>query len=227
MRKIVAVAFVSLDGVMQGPGAPEEDPSGGFALGGWTVPYFDEEVGAVMTEILARPFDLLLGRRTYDVFAAHWPHVATDEMAAEETGDGDIARRLNDAVKYVATSDPASLGWAESVWLGESVVDTLSALKAGDGPDLLVQGSSVLLETLFLHDLVDEIRLIAFPVVLGDGKRFFAPGAALAFRPLEHRVTPSGVAISRLERAGPVETGSFALEEPTEAELERRSRQHA
>jgi dihydrofolate reductase len=154
MRKLVAAAFVSLDGVMQAPGGPPEDPSGGFTHGGWTVPYWDEPMGRFMVEMFSGPFDLLLGRRTYEIFAAHWPFV--------EGGDP-IAERFNAVTKYVATSSAQPLAWQNTVALGGDVAAAIGRLKQEDGPTLLTQGSSVLLQTLLAHGLIDEFRLLVFP----------------------------------------------------------------
>ncbi len=215
MRKIVVGAFVSLDGVMQSPGGPAEDPTGGFTAGGWTVPYFDEAVGREMGSMFERPFDLLLGRKTYDIFAAHWPFVGTDNPV------GALFDRIT---KYVATRSPALASpWQNTEILGRDVVAAVRALKAGTGPDLLTQGSSDFLQTLSASDLVDELNLIVFPVVLGSVKRLFADGAAPAALALAgSTASPSGVVINRYARAGPIATGNFQLEPPTEAELERR-----
>jgi dihydrofolate reductase len=224
MRKIITAAFVSLDGVMQAPGGPDEDPTGGFEHGGWTVPYFDEALGAAMDETFAQPFDLLLGRRTYDIFAAHWPHVQHDPAADDFDQDtSDIGRRFDAITKYVATDFPGTLGWQGSRGLGPDVVASLIDLKAGDGPALLTQGSSVLVQTLLANDLIDELRLVVAPIVLGKGKRLFGDGAIpAAFRLVRSASSPSGALIAGYERAGEVGTGSFAMEQPTEAELDRR-----
>jgi dihydrofolate reductase len=224
MRKIVAGAFVSLDGVMQAPGGPDEDPTGGFEYGGWATTHWDDVIGAAMAETFAAPFDLLLGRKTYDIFAAHWPYVETDPTkSAFDKLNSDIAATFNAITKYVATHSPDTLSWQNSRSLGSDVVATLRALKKEDGPDLLTQGSTELLQTLLANDLVDELRLIIFPIVLGKGKRLFGNGAVpAAFRLTRSTTSPRGVLIVSYERAGEIETGSFALTTPTEAELERR-----
>ncbi|MGH9201630.1 MAG: dihydrofolate reductase family protein [Vicinamibacterales bacterium] len=217
MRKVIAGAFVSLDGVMQAPGGPEEDPTGGFKHGGWTVPYFDEAVGQAMGETFSRPFDLLLGRKTYEIFAAHWPY-------AEGGPDDFIARLFNKATKYVATTSSAPLTWTPSVAIHEPATD-VARLKRQDGPDLLIQGSSVLIQTLLENDLIDQMNLLVFPLVLGSGKRFFGDGAkAMAVSLESSKTSPSGVTINRYTPAGSVTTGSFALQTPTEAELVRREK---
>ncbi len=216
MRTIIAAAFVSLDGVMQAPGGPEEDPSGGFGFGGWTAPYWDDAMGAFMGAMFAAPFDLLLGRKTYEIFAAHWPFVGDDDP---------VGPVFSKATKYVATSSGAPLSWENSVALTGHVAAEIARLKQDDGPVLLTQGSSVLLQTLFAHDLVDEFRLLTFPVVLGKGKRLFGGGAAPGALTLtSHAVSTTGVVMAVYERAGAVRTGSFALEAPTEAEIARRAR---
>lgn len=224
MRKIVTAAFVSLDGVMQAPGGPEEDPTGGFKYGGWTAALWDDALGAAMGETFSVPFDLLLGRKTYDIFAAHWPYVQMDPTASSFNElNMQIARRFNSITKYVATHRPETLGWQNSRSLGEDVVATLRELKKEDGPNLLTQGSSGLIQTLLAHDLIDELRLLIFPLALGHGKRLFGEGTQpVAFRLTKSSVSPNGVLIAAYERAGNVTTGSFALSAPTEAELERR-----
>lgn len=220
MRKIIAAAFVSLDGVMQAPGGPDEDPTGGFEHGGWLVPHFDDTVGAAIGEMFDRPFDLLLGRKTYDIFAAHWPHVPAD---AEE-GDAQIAALFNRITKYVASRAQPELTWQNSELLGPDAAAALRTLKQTDGPDLLTQGSSELIQTLLAEDLIDELHLLIFPVVLGKGKRMLGEGAnPAAFRLIKSIVSPSGVVIASYARAGKVETGSFAMEEPTGAEIARRA----
>ena len=202
-RRLITSTFVSLDGVMQAPGGPEEDVSGGFALGGWTVPHFDESVGAFMDELMGHPFDLVLGRRTYDIFAAYWPG-AGDELGAKP---------LNDATKHVASRSRPELAWERSVLLGEDVVESVRQLKQQDGPELQVHGSSDLLQTLVPAGLVDEFRLVVFPVVLGRGKRLFGEGTAPAgLRLTSSRVSSTGVVMSVYEAAGEVRTGAFAAE---------------
>lgn len=214
MRKIVTMAFVSLDGVMQAPGGPEEDPSGGFEHGGWTAPLFDEVAGAAVDDVFSQPFDLLLGRKTYDIFAGHWPLVPLDPAArGYDEGNAQIARLFNGVTKYVATHRPDSLRWQNSEALGGDVVARLRELKRGDGPPLLTQGSSELIQTLLAHDLIDELRLLIFPLSLGRGKRLFGEGAKPAGFKLEKAIaSPNGIVIARHVRAGDVATGSFALD---------------
>ncbi len=201
MRKIIVLTFLSLDGVMQAPGGPTEDTSGGFKYGGWTFPYFDEFAGKVMGEQMSKPFDLLLGRKTYDIFKAYWP---------KEENAGDIATKFNAATKYVASNTLAESGWEKTVFLKGDVVEELKKLKASDGPDLQVHGSGNFIQTLLKNDLVDEFWLKFFPVILGGGKRLFAEGTIpAAFALIEHKASPSGVIFANYKRAGEVKTGSF------------------
>ncbi|MDX8520353.1 dihydrofolate reductase family protein [Mesorhizobium dulcispinae] len=212
MRKIIAATFVSLDGVMQAPGGPEEDPVGGFKFGGWTFHYFDEIAGAAMDELFSKPFALLLGRRTYDIFAAYWPYQKDP-----------IADAFNPATKYVATHRPESLTWQNTQSLGPDIVARLRQLKQEDGPDLLIQGSGNLIQTLLANGLIDEIRLMIFPLLLGKGKRLFGHDAMpAAFKLIKSQTTSTGVIMATYERGGEIKTGSFATEQPSEAELERR-----
>ena len=199
MRKINVLTFVTLDGVMQGPGGPDEDTSGGFRHGGWLVGYFDEVVGQEMAKQMGHEFDLLLGRRTYDIFASHWPHV-TDPM-----GDS-----INKATKYVATNRPLSTDWKKTaVRLEGDVADAIRNLKAGSGREIQVHGSSTLIQTLLKNDLVDELWLKIFPVTVGSGRRLFAEGTSYAgFELIESSVSPSGVIIAKYRRAGEVKSGS-------------------
>ena len=214
MRKLVVPAFVTLDGVMQAPGTPEEDPTGGFGQGGWSVNYWDEAMGTAMDEVFGRPFDLLLGRRTYEIFAAHWPHVDDDPAAA-----------LNGARKYVASRTLRDVTWNNSMLLEGDAADAVPRLKAEHGPDIVTQGSSELIQTLLEHDLVDELRVWTFPVVVGPGKRLFGSGTMPAGLELVSSATSStGVVMSTYRRAGEIRRGSFGLETPTEAELARRAR---
>lgn len=204
MRKVIVGSFVTVDGVMQAPGGPEEDRDGGFVHGGWVPPYFDAAVGAAVGAVFDRDYDLLLGRKTYDIFAAHWPH-------AEHGEDAALAKVFNRVAKYVATSSRAPLAWNNSIALHDPAAD-VARLKRETGPDLIVQGSSVLLQTLFAHRLVDELTLFVFPVALGSGKRLFGPAAAGALKLAASHTTPSGVLVSKYLPAGDVETGVFDLE---------------
>ena len=215
MRRIIVATFTSLDGVMQAPGGPGEDPTGGFALGGWTAPHFDTALGASMGEIFGRPFDLLLGRKTYDIFAAHWPYVSDP--------NDPIAGLFNRVTKYVASRSSPKLSWQNSRWLGQDTVASLQTLKGEDGPDLLIQGSSELLQTLWKHGLVDEFSVLIFPVVLSKGKRLFGDGTVpVGLRLVKSQAYPTGVIVANYAPAGEVKTGDFQLAEPSEAELERR-----
>jgi dihydrofolate reductase len=224
MRKIVAATFLTLDGVMQAPGGPEEDPSGGFRFGGWQAGSWEEDVGAAIDETFREGFDLLLGRRTYDIFAAHWPFVPTDPSApGYDPGMAEIAVAFKRVTKYVATHRPDSLTWENTEWLGPDPVAKLAAIKAGDGPMLLIQGSSVLIQELLAADLIDDVRLMIAPLVLGGGKRLFGDGTLpRTLRLVTSRTTPGGTILARYERAGEVKTASFALETPTDAEVARR-----
>jgi dihydrofolate reductase len=198
MRKIIVLTFVTLDGVMQGPGGQTEDTSGNFTLGGWTVPYFDESLGQVMAEQMSEPFDLLLGRKTFEIFASYWPK-------HQEEGAG-----INNATKYVASHTLTAHEWSKSIFLKDNVVDEIKKLKGGDGPNLQVHGSSNLIQTLLKHDLVDEFWLKIFPVTLGMGKRLFAQGTMPAsYTLVESKSIPSGVIIANFKRSGEVKTGSF------------------
>jgi dihydrofolate reductase len=215
MRRIVSSTFVSLDGVMQAPGGPDEDPTGGFTLGGWTAPYFDEALGAAMSEIFGRPFDLLLGRKTYDIFAAHWPYISDPNDA--------FAAMFNRITKYVASRSNPKLDWKNSQWLGKDTASALKKLKAEDGPDLMVQGSSELMQTLWKESLLDEFSVLTFPVVLGAGKRLFREGVPpIALKTVKSRSFPTGVVVTNYTQDGAVKTGDFGLAEPSAAELERR-----
>ena len=215
MRKIIVGTFVSLDGVMQAPGGPEEDKTGGFPFGGWVFPYWDGATGEAIDGIFSKPFDLLLGRKTYEIFAAYWPF----------HGEDPIGERFNTVTKFVVTTSPEPLAWHNSVAIRGDIPVELARLKDEDGPDLVVQGSSVLIQTLLAHRLVDELRLQTFPVLLGRGKRLFGDGIApSALKLADTRTSSTGVVISRYVPAGEVRTGSFADERPSEAELARRER---
>lgn len=213
MRKLIASTFVSLDGVMQAPGGPDEDRSGGFAFGGWTAPLFDESVGPWLDRTFAAPFDLLLGRRTYEIFAGYWPR-HTDSLVGEA---------FSRAHKYVASHRLTDPTWPATTVLSENVPLQVAALKDQDGPDLLLQGSGNLIQSLLTAELIDEFRVLVFPLLLGPGKRLFDDGTLpTGLRLTEHAVSDSGVILATYERSGPVATGSFADEEPAEAEPDRR-----
>ncbi|HET9426902.1 MAG TPA: dihydrofolate reductase family protein [Allosphingosinicella sp.] len=214
MRRVVVGGFVSLDGVMQAPGGPEEDPTGGFEHGGWTFPFWDGVMDEAMGESFARPFDLLLGRRTYEIFAGYWPFTA-----------GEIADPFNAATKYVATSSTAPLSWQNSVKLEGDVPQAVARLKQEEGPDLLTQGSSVLVQSLLAAGLVDELFLLTMPLLLGRGKKLIGDGSQPGeWQLVDNRTSTTGVLIARYRPKGPVRTGSFAQEAPSEAELARRER---
>ena len=200
MRKLVVLTFMTLDGVMQAPGGPEEDPSGDFKFGGWSFGYFDDEVGKAMGEQMGHPFDLLLGRRTYDIFASFWP-TQTDEAGTA----------INRATKYVVSHRPVAVDWKTTVRIDGDVVAKIRQIKSEDGPELQVHGSGDLIQTLLKNDLVDELWLKTFPVVLGSGKRLFAGGAIpTGWKLLKSEVSPSGVIVASYARAGEVKMGSFA-----------------
>jgi dihydrofolate reductase len=217
MRKLIVLSFITLDGVMQAPGGPEEDPTGGFKYGGWVAGYFDDFLGKLMEKQMNKPFNLLLGRRTYEIFAAHWPYVKTDEDP--------FAASMNKAKKYVASKTLKRLDWSNSELIKGDVAKEVKKLKEQDGPDIQVHGSGNLIQTLLKHDLVDELWLKIFPITLGKGKRLFAEGTIPAgFKLLESETLPNGVIVASYARVGEVKTGSFEFEVPTEAELARRKR---
>ncbi|MFK0092435.1 dihydrofolate reductase family protein [Pseudomonas sp. NPDC090592] len=204
MRKLIVAAFISLDGVMQAPGGPQEDTSGGFTYGGWIVPYAEQVFGQAMQDLFSQPFELLLGRRTYDIFAGYWPGIKDDSQ------DFSIANLFNSVAKHVATHTPATLDWYNSHALGADVGAAVRALKQQDGAALLTQGSAELVQQLLAAGLVDELQLLVHPLLLGHGKRLFGDDAAATAFTLQHsQVTPSGVIIARYVRAGQVQTGSF------------------
>ena len=214
MRKLVVDTFLTLDGVMQGPGAAEEDPTGGFTHGGWSATYWDDLIDEVKLAWMGRPFDLLLGRKTYEIFAAFWPFV--------HEPPADI---LNSARKYVASRTLDRVEWDNSTLLEGDVADAVAGLKAQDGPEIQVHGSGNLIQTLLEHDLVDEIRLMVFPIVLGTGKRLFESGAIpVGLRLTDSKTASTGVIIATYERDGEINYGSFATGEPSKVEIERRQR---
>src|SRR6185436_4348690 len=199
MRKIIVLSFVTLDGVMQAPGGPEEDTSGGFKYGGWTFPFADETMAAVINKELSVPFDLLLGKKTYDIWKDYWPHQT-----------GPIADPFNKAKKYVVSDTPMDVPWKESILIKDDVEAQLKALKAEEGPVFHVWGSSVLIQTLLKNDLVDELRLRIYPITLGSGKRLFGEGTIpAAFELMDSQALPSGVILANYKRAGELKTGSF------------------
>jgi dihydrofolate reductase len=201
MRKLIVLSFITLDGVMQAPGGPQEDTSGGFTYGGWTVPYFDDFGNKVMAEQLSKPFELLLGRTTYDIFASYWLH---------HNDDSDIGKSFNKVKKYVVSHSSRKLSWNNSTLIKDAVVGEVKRLKTQDGPDLQVHGSGNFIQTLLKNDLVDEYWLKIFPITLGTGKRLFADGTMpAAFKLTKSSVSPSGVIFANYARAGEVTTGSF------------------
>jgi dihydrofolate reductase len=213
MRELIVNTFLTLDGVMQAPGGPEEDPSGGFEHGGWSFGYWDEPMQDSMGELMGKPFDLVLGRRTYEIFAAHWPH--SDDPAAEA---------LNRATKHVASTTLSELEWENSRLIEGDVPEGIRALKEEDGPELQVHGSASLIQTLLEHRLIDELRLYVFPLTLGGGKRLFDEGTVPEGLELTSSQTSStGVIMATYRPGAEIRYGSFAADEPSEAELARRT----
>lgn len=219
MRKLIVGTFLSLDGVMQAPGGPQEDTSGGFRFGGWLVPLFDEKVGAAVGNTFGKPYDLLLGRRTYDIFAAYWPNVQKDTSAKDyDAGAADMGRAFDAATKFVATHRPETLKWQNTKALGSDIIASLRDLKKTDGRDLVVQGSSELVRQLLAADIVDHLHLITFPVILGHGKRLFGDDATPRGFALEKTiVSDTGVIAAWYTRAGEVKTGSFEFDNSAKA----------
>ena len=204
MRKLIVAEHISVDGVIQAPGGPREDPSDGFELGGWSAPYEDDVIGETIQQLFARPFELLLGRRTYDIWASSWPHVRSD------SGPGHIADLFNGTIKHVATHRADSLAWKNSRALQGDVADAVRALLRESGPDLMTWGSSELVRQLLAAGLVDELWLIVYPVVLGHGKRLFGDDArASAFTIAHSASSRGGVIATRYVRSGEVKTGSY------------------
>ena len=199
MRKVIVLEFITLDGVIQAGGGPEEDTSGGFAYGGWQAPYSDDVLGTVMKRQMNMPFDLLLGRTTFDIWASYWPHHA------------DIWPGVNPATKYVASNTITSHAWQPSVFLGGDIVEKINNLKQTQGPDLHVYGSANLVQTLMKHDVVDAFWLKIYPLTLGSGKRLFAEGTIpAAFKVTDCKVSPSGVILVNYERAGAIATSTVS-----------------
>ena len=199
MRKIIVLSMISLDGVLQAPGDPDEDPTGGFRYGGWTAPYVDDFVGGTMGEQVSGSSDFLLGRKTFEIFVSYWPHHADDWPG------------VNKGTKFVVSNTLTTHEWSKSVFLKGNVVDEIQKLKQQDGPDLQVHGSSNLIQTLLKHDFVDEFWLKIFPVTLGMGKRLFDQGTLPAsYTLVESQSSPRGVIIATFKRVGEVQTGSVA-----------------
>ena len=218
MRKIIVGAQVSIDGVMQAPGGPTEDPTKGFEFGGWAMPYFDQTFGEEIDRVFNQKFDLLLGRKTYEIFAAYWPY--QDENAPH----ADIAKLFNEIKKYaVSRSGEVDTSWAGSVLLRD--IADVKRLKQEDGPNLVTQGSTELVHALLANDLVDAMSIFTVPVVLGRGKTLFADGSAPhSFKLTRSRVSPKGVIVGHYEREGEIRIGGTTLDSPSEGELARRER---
>jgi dihydrofolate reductase len=205
MRKLVVGTFLTVDGVMQAPGGPDEDREGGFEHGGWSFNYWDDVMGQLIEESTLRAGALLLGRKTYEIFAAHWPHVG---------GDDPVAAKLDAVPKYVASRTLDEVTWNNSTLIQGDVAEAVARLKGEPGDEIQVTGSGELIQTLIEHDLVDEYRLWVFPLVLGEGKRLFARGAIpAALRLVDTKTSSTGVVIHTYERAGELQYGSFALEQ--------------
>jgi dihydrofolate reductase len=222
MRKIIANTFITLDGVMQAPGGPEEDPTSGFDYGGWSVNYWDEMMAKVLMDgLMAKPFDLMLGRKTYEIFAAHWPFVKNDP----DKMNAMAADKLNGAKKYVVSKTLSKASWENSTLIKGDIVKEISNLKRQEGPEIQIHGSSDLIQTLLSHDLIDEFCVWTFPLTVGRGKRLFGRGSIPAgLKLLDCKVSKTGVIIATYSRDGKIKTGSLALEIPTKEELERRKR---
>jgi len=213
MRKIIANSFVTLDGVMQAPGGPEEDPTGSFKYGGWSFHYWDEMMGKAMDEFMAKPFELLLGRKTYEIFAAHWPFIK----------DNPVADKFNATKKYVVSKTVNKLNWSNSFLIKNNVVQEINKLKKQNGPELQVHGSGNLIKTLINGNLVDLFNVWTFPITVGKGKQLFGEGTnASNLKLVEVKSSGTGVIIATYQPGGELKTGSFALENETEEELERR-----
>ena len=218
MRKIIVGAMVSMDGVMQAPGGPTEDPTNGFKFGGWAMPYFDDEFGEELDRLFKDPFDLLLGRKTYEIFAAYWPYYD------EDAPSGEIATLFNRIRKYVVSrSGDVDTSWAGSLVLRD--VAQVQRLKQEDGPNLVTQGSTELVHALLANDLVDAISIFTVPVVLGSGKKLFADGSAPhSFKLIRSRASSSGVNVGHYEREGAIRIGDTAAETPSDREVARQER---
>jgi dihydrofolate reductase len=215
MRKVITGAMVSLDGVMQAPGGPEEDPSGGFRFGGWVAPLFDEVGGKAIDTLFTPPYDLLLGRKTYEIFAAYWPYQGEESP---------IAKSFNAVTKYVVSRKGIPLTWKGSVLLRDAAAD-VARLKKENGPNLVTQGSTDLIQTLLSNDLIDELHLFTCPLLLGRGKRLFREGTKpAALKLVESTISSTGVTIGKYVRAGDVKTGDFGAHEPSDLEIKRRER---
>ena len=215
MRKLAVNSFITLDGIMQAPGGPDEDPKGGFIYGGWSVNYWDDIMGKVMDDFMSKPFDLLLGRKTYEIFASYWPYAKNNPTA-------DV---LNNIKKYVASGTLTKVDWNNSTLIKGDIVQGIKKLKSEDGPEIQVHGSSNLIQTLLKNKLIDLYRIWIFPVTVGKGKRLFDEGTVPAsFTLIDTKIATSGVIIADYEPGGELKTGSFALENPSSDELKRRER---
>lgn len=215
MRKIITTTFVSLDGVMQAPGGPEEDRTNGFKWGGWTFSYADEMSGAAMEEWMSQPFDLLLGRRTYEIFAAYWPYEK----------EGQIAEKFNNTAKYVVSHNNIGLAWNNSTLVTGDVPAELKKLKKQDGNDLWVYGSGNLIQTLLKNELVDKMYMWIHPVTFGTGKKLLENGILpKAWELTDSKVTSTGVILACYEPAGEIKPGSFVTQQPSDDELKRREK---
>ncbi|HEY9076167.1 MAG TPA: dihydrofolate reductase family protein [Anaerolineaceae bacterium] len=198
MRKVIVLEHISLDGVIQAPGGPDEDTSGGFVHGGWIAPYSDAILGAALRRQMDLPFDLLLGRKTYEIWAPYWPH------------HGDIWHGVNQAIKFVASNTMTSGEWQPSVFLSGNIAEKITQIKQQPGPDLHVWGSGNLIQTLLRHDLIDVFWLMIYPLTLGTGKRLFADGTLpRSFKVTESIATPIGVMVMNYERVGAITTGKL------------------
>ena len=218
MRKVIVGAMVSIDGVMQAPGRSTEDPTKGFKFGGWVMPYFDQEFGEELERFFNDKFDLLLGRKTYEIFAGYWPYYD------EDAPDGGIAKLFNDITKYVVSrSGKVDTSWASSVLLRD--IGDVKRLKQEDGPNLLTQGSTELVHALLANDLVDAMSIFTVPVVIGGGKKLFADGSAPhSFKLTRSRVSSNGLIVGHYEREGEIKIGDTTLDSPSEREIARRER---
>ncbi len=209
---------MTLDGVMQAPGGPKEDPTGGFKYGGWSVNYWDDTMGKIMDEVMGKPFDLLLGRKTYEIFAAHWPFV-------KDGPEKEAADKINGARKYVVSKTLSKADWENSTIITGDVVKKINDLKKQNGVEIQVHGSVNLIQTLLKHELIDEFHIWTFPLTIGSGKRLFGEGTIPgALKLIDSKTSTTGVIISTYTKGGEIKTGSFALENPTEKEIARRKR---
>src|SRR3954470_2547574 len=218
MRKIIVGAQLSIDGVMQAPGGPTEDPTNGFRFGGWVMPYFDREFGEEIDRLFSEKFDLLLGRKTYEIFAAYWPYYE------EDAPHGGIAKLFKEIRKYVVSrSGDVDTSWARSVLLRD--IADVKRLRQEEGPNLLTQGSTELVHALLANDLVDAMSIFTVPVVLGGGKKLFADGSAPhSFKLTRARVSPKGLIVGHYEREGGIKMGGTTLDSPSEPEIARQER---